>query len=109
MREFTRGFSAFPTRREFAEASRTDLRAAVDDFGGFDYWAWRLGLPVRPRQVASGPYSVRDAVAEAREVIAQLGYLPGARKLRQTGHGRLATEVQKTGGSRRFCLLHGLQ
>lgn len=106
LRAFTKDMSYFPTRREFNAAHRGDLRCAVADFGGTHYWADRLGLALRPGQDRA--YSDDDAVAEARLVIAKHGGLMGARRLRNAGHGRLASVVQRHGGAKRFVELHGL-
>jgi hypothetical protein len=110
LRQFTDGRSHFPTRSEFDQAGKQDLRCAVTDYGGSEYWAARLGLALTERQQASRPYNDDDAIADARTVIAaNHGRLPGARVLRAAGYGRLATKVQDAGGARRFCVLHGLR
>jgi hypothetical protein len=90
----------FPTRKEFDAAGRPDLRCAVSDFGGTLYWADRLGLELRPGQDRN--YTVADAVVEARAVVAERGHLIAVRRLREDGHGLLASVVQRYGGSRRF-------
>jgi hypothetical protein len=76
--------------------------------GGPDRWAARLGLTLAASQVAHRPYGDDEAVDDARKVIAKIGRLPGAAKLRRMGYGRLATAVQAAGGARRFCQLHAL-
>lgn len=108
LRQFTDGCSHFPTRREFDRAGKQDLRCAVTDYGGCEYWATRLGLALTPRQQASRPYSDDDAVADARNIVADGGHLPGVRRLRAAGYGRLATKVQAAGGALRFRRLHEL-
>lgn len=110
LRTFTDGRDAdrFPTRREFDRADRGDLRCAVENHGGVEFWADRLRLTLAPSQMAHRVYPEKQAVADARLVIAKVGWLPGAAKLRDMRYGRLATEVQRAGGSRCFCVLHDL-
>ena len=108
MRAFTEGRTTFPTRREFDRAGRADLRCAVANHGGVTCWAARLGLILAPSQVAHRPYGAGQEVDDARKVIAKVGWLPGAAKLRRMGYGRLATAVQDAGGAHRFSATHDL-
>lgn len=110
LRAFTDGRNRdrFPTRREFDRACRGDLRCAVDDHGGVEFWADRLGLTLAPSQTAHRVYQEEQALDHAGKVIAELGWLPGAAKLRRMGYGRLATAVQAAGGARRFSATHEL-
>jgi hypothetical protein len=108
LRAFTAGRTTFPTRREFDESGRADLRCAVARYGGVPEWAARLGLRLSPRQRSREPYSTSDAVTEAALIIRAMGHLPGARKLRAMGRQRLASAVQAEGGARRFAEQHRL-
>jgi hypothetical protein len=109
LRAFTAHRSTFPTRREFDEAGRADLRCAVARYGGVPHWSARLGLQLSARQRSREPYSTGDAVQEARLIVEAMGYLPGARKLRAMRRQRLASAVQAEGGARRFTERHLLQ
>lgn len=108
LRRFTAGRTSWPTRRDFATAQRSDLYCAVTAYGGLAYWADRLGLTLSPRQLAKHAYPTAVAVEEARGIIESLGRLPGPRRLRELGYGRLATAVKSTGGSARFRSAHEL-
>ena len=99
LESFCAGRGTFPTSREFNDAKRSDLRRAVADFGGAAYWAHELGMAVRQDR---SPYDVADAVADARQVIAEEGYLPNAKRLTELGYARLAKAVRKTGGAAAF-------
>lgn len=108
LRDFTRGRGTWPSRREFAAANKTDLYCAAVAYGGVAYWAGRLGLSLTARQLAKMTYTHDEAVTDARLVVATLGYLPGSRRLRAMGLGRLATAVQSAGGAGRFAAHHQL-
>lgn len=49
-RAFTDGRTAFPRLIDLDASGRADLRAAVTELGGVEYWAARIGLPVAPRR-----------------------------------------------------------
>ena len=98
LRPFTQGRTTFPTRREFDDAYRSDLRGAVDAYGGFEYWAEQLGLPLSVRQRGAAPYSEDEMLKDVRTAMEFFGHLPGARRLRANGFGRLVTRVQAAGG-----------
>lgn len=102
---FCEGRATFPTAREFDEAGRTDLRRAVADYGGTAYWAEQLRLPLGPRQDRRA-YTLEEAVTDARAVVAELGELPSAPRLRAMGLNRLATRVKAAGGAKRFSRTH---
>lgn len=91
----------WPTADEFVAAGREDLRTAVKRHGGATWWAAELGVRLRPGQDRS-PYGVEEALEEARELIRQLGYLPGAKKVRSLGYPRLATFMSQGGGVKPF-------
>lgn len=92
--------ASWPSQREFEALGRLDLYGAVKRRGGVLEWSKRLGLDLRPAQAhRPTPYTSRDAASEAGAVIAEHGYLPGARKLRVLGHGRLAGHVNWNHGS----------
>jgi hypothetical protein len=80
----------------------------VANHGGPDRWAARLGLALKPSQLAHRPYREDEALDDARQVIATIGWLPGAAKLRRMGYGRLATAVKNARGAERFCASHAL-
>lgn len=100
-------YTTFPTQRQFDQAGRADLRHAVRVYGGTVYWAKQIGLPLASRQDRE-PYTSDDAIRDASEVVAELGYLPGVPVLRRMGRNRLATAVQRAGGAARFGRQHGL-
>jgi hypothetical protein len=104
---FVEGQRFFPTEAEFRAAGLASLRYAVTNYRGVPYWAARVGLPLRPTQKRSH-YTLDAALAEAREVIAELGHLPGANKLRQLDRPGLATFVARNGGSSGFRRRFGL-
>lgn len=79
-----------------------DLRCAVDAYGGFRYWAWRLGLDLSPRQMGTDVYSDADAQRDVVTAVARFGKLPNSKVLRAEGFGRLATRVDAAGGAARF-------
>jgi hypothetical protein len=58
--------------------------------------------------MARQPYPEDQLLSDARQVIADVGWLPNAAKLRRMRYGRLATEVQAAGGARCFCATHDL-
>jgi hypothetical protein len=107
LRRFTTERSSWPTQREFEQAGLGHLAKAVSRRYGATHWARVLGLELRPSQDKE-PFTEEDAVKQARAIIAQLGHLPGANKLRQLGYSRLATVVLHAGGGDAFCRMHGL-
>jgi hypothetical protein len=92
--------ASWPSQREFEAIGRLDLYHAVQRRGGVLEWSKRLGLDLRPAQ-AHRPtsYTTEDAASEASALITVHGYLPGARKLRVLGHGRLAGYINWHHGS----------
>lgn len=97
----------WPTSSEFRAAGRADLMSAITAYGGVVYWAEKVGAELGPGQNRE-PYLMTEALAEAREVIEQLGYLPGLDTLRELGHFRLVTVVRAHGGAAKFCAEFGL-
>lgn len=106
LRAFLGGRQTWPRRDEFRAALRGELLAAVTAHGGAEYWAGRVGVTLGPRQHRR-LLDAEQARQEAEEVIAELGYLPGPAKLRARGHGRLASFLDKRGGTRRFLIAIG--
>lgn len=100
------GRETFPTRAEFEAQHREDLWDAIKVRGGSRLWASRLGVRLDERQKPG--LSDEQAVAQAREVIAQLGRLPNEKQLRRMGRLKLASYVAAAGGSRRFSEIHEL-
>lgn len=89
----------FPTAVELEADGRSDIRHALKRLGGHSEWARRLGLPLRPGQDRE-PYSLEDAVRDARALVAAHGSLPGMRPIRREGYPRLASYIQwRHGGS----------
>lgn len=107
LRAFVGDRRDFPTRAEFERAGRSDLRAAVRDFGGVAYWAQRVGLRLRPGQDRA-PYGAQDAVLDTKAVIAAEGHLPNAKRVRELGYPRLSTYIGRCGGVARFLTKHRL-
>lgn len=103
LERFCAGRVTFPTSREFNAARRSDLRRAVGDFGGSAYWAHELGLRVIKDR---SPYELVDAVSDARQVIAEQGGLPNAKRLVKLGYPRLAQVVRRAGGAAAFADAH---
>lgn len=97
----------WPSASEFVAAGREDLRNAIKRHGGAAWWARELGIELRPGQDRA-PYSEADALTEAKELVEELGYLPGQRKARELGYGRLATHISRRGGAREFARRHEL-
>lgn len=108
LRDFVGERDSMPTRTEFEQAERNDLRAAVRDFGGTAYWAHRLAIRLGPGQEREA-YRVEDALEEARAVYEQEGLLPNTKRLRALGFNRLASFIAKEGGVARFARNHGLE
>lgn len=108
LRAVANGRGVMPSARELDRLGRQDLRSAIVSYGGVRYWADRLGLQMRPRQL--GPINIAEEALErqARTLIEELGYLPGANKLRQLGHRELALAVLHAGGARAYCEREGL-
>ncbi len=88
-------------------AGRSDLRHAIAETGGVRFWAREMGLQLGPHQLGEAAREA-DLVGDARRVIAELGYLPGANKLRQLEMRDLAIAVLGAGGSRAYCRRNGL-
>jgi hypothetical protein len=107
LREFLAGRDSMPTRPEFEQQGRNDLRAAMSDFGGIAYWAHRLGVSLRPGQEREA-YLVEDALRDARAVYEQEGLLPNTKRLRALGFNRLASFIEREGGVARFAAKHGI-
>lgn len=101
LRAFCGDRSTWPTVNEFRAAGRADLIAAARRYGGQDVWAQRLGLGLADVQIRPG-LTHDEAVKQARQVVAELGRLPGAPLLRKAGYPKLATYVMNHGGSQRF-------
>jgi hypothetical protein len=99
--------NTWPTRRELQAAGRFDLVSAISAYGGAAYWARRLGVPLRAAQDRRRRTQA-ELVAEARELIAELGRLPNADALARMGHSHLGGLVRRHGGAAAFCRRHGL-
>jgi len=98
----------FPTSKELAAVGLDNLRGAIRDHGGAAYWAAQLDCELDPRQERT-PYSEADALAEARVVVAALGYLPGSNQIRRDfGLHRLASLLRRNGGAKVFAEKHRL-
>jgi hypothetical protein len=74
---FAVGRDDFPTTAELNAAGRSDLRRAIADYGGAEYWAGELGLVLHPsqrsiprltRHYLAFPSDPRSAWAEAAEL-----------------------------------------
>lgn len=108
LRRFVAGRREFPTFSEFDAAGRTDLRSAVSELGGIEFWANRIGLPVPPGRRPAA-YDTAAAVRDARAAMGEAGgRLPGEARLRRMGYPRLATRVRQAGGAARFAAAHNL-
>lgn len=108
LRAFTGDRATWPTQDEFLAAQEGTLLSVVRDYGGSAHWADRLGLAMDARQRAMAPYGTSDIRREVEEVIAELGYLPGAQYLRSVSRSRLATVVQQSGGAEQSLRALGL-
>lgn len=98
-----------PSTRELRAAGHASLASAIGrEPGGTAGVARRLGLQLRPGQDRA-PFTEERARREAAEVIAQLGYFPGQAKMRLIGRARLATAVEKAGGTEAFARQLGLE
>jgi hypothetical protein len=93
---------AMPTLRQLRDLGRTDLAKAIVAHGGVVIWAERVGLGLGAGQDRR-PYGDREAVRDIRLVLVEHGRLPATDALRRLGYARLASYVQKRGGSRRVC------
>jgi hypothetical protein len=91
--------STWPNQEEFAQYGLRGLAMAVSRYGGITYWAERMGVRTRPGQRRGG-YDERQARLDTEELIARLGYLPNARRIRAEGFPRLASLVNRRGGAR---------
>ena len=90
------GRTQWPSRGEFEALGRVDLYAAVKRRGGVRTWSRRLGLTLTPTQAhVANPFSAGAAESSARELMHEHGYLPRAERLRELGHGRLASYVNQ--------------
>jgi hypothetical protein len=109
LRAFVAGRSTWPTYVEFDAADRGDLRSALAELGGQDYWAERLGFNL-DRSRRRDRYSDADALRDARAAMAESddGRLPGERRLRRMGYPQLATRVRQAGGAVKFAAFHDL-
>lgn len=96
-----------PTRPEFEQQERNDLRVAMSRSGGTAYWAHRLGVSLRPGQERE-PYLLENALRDARAVYEQEGLLPNTKRLRALGFHRLASFIAREGGVARFAAKHGI-
>jgi hypothetical protein len=107
------GWTTFPTTEQLRAVRRSGLIRRINQAGGVKAVAEMTGLALTTPQVQSAigerrKYSDREAVADARAVIAEEGFLFGANKLRQLGYPQLAYRVLQAGGATAFCRKHGL-
>lgn len=108
LRDFLGERDSMPTRTEFEQVGRNDLRVAVSNFGGIACWAHRLDIRLRAGQERE-TYGVEDALKDAHAVHEREGFLPNTKRLRALGFNRLASFIDKEGGVARFALNHGLE
>jgi hypothetical protein len=99
--------TTWPTADEFVDANRDELRTAVKRHGGATWWAKQLGLNMTARQ-DRGPYGEQNALEDARELVAQLGHVPGIRRARALGYPRFGTYLSQAGGAVAFARHHSL-
>jgi hypothetical protein len=89
----------FPTGPQLAALGRSDLRWALEQYGGLGRWAREMQMPLGPRQDRS-PYGLPEAKSDAVEVIERVGVLPGFDRLKKLGKVRLGSYLQNHAASR---------
>jgi hypothetical protein len=102
------GGQGWPPQPEFAAMGQVGLYKAVTSGRGTVYWAERLGVRLRPGQDRRS-LDEAEALAEAREVVAELGVLPSIPRLRAMGRFKLAAYLRRTtGNASDFARAHSL-
>ncbi len=103
LREFTRERKDWPSKPEFAGASKGNLLAAVYARGGPDHWADRLGL-VREQTVPrrSPKWTDERIHRELIEFCGQRGRWPPYREFVSSGRRTLYQAASRRGGVRRW-------
>jgi len=93
----------FPTGPQLTALGRSQLRWAIEQYGGLGHWAREVRMPLGPRQDRT-PYGLREAELDALEVIERLGVLPGFDRLKKVGKVRLGSYLQNHTAGRELFL-----
>ena len=101
--EFLRDAEVWPSYREFQNAGRGPLRAAVTRLGGARAWAERLSLPYPVRRPGHRPYWTEDRVeTELTEFLRGRVAWPTRRAFELAGRKALRDAIGRLGGPARW-------
>ena len=95
-----------PSESRFREIGRYDLFKAIKRHGGLRKIRDTLGLEQRRKE--DGYWTKETVLAEAREVIKNLGYLPSQKEMYSLGRADLWNQLILHGGVEHFRNLLGL-
>lgn len=98
LKDFVGERQELPTAAELNAAGRADLRRAMHLWGDAALWAAELGFRLRPGQDRR-PYTAADVRRDLEAVMTAVGVVPHAGAIRQLGYPRLASYVERRGGS----------
>lgn len=96
-----------PSAAELEQMGQKALRAAMRR-RSVSYWAQRLGVELHAGQDRSA-YGPDEARRELFEVFRREGQWVGSNRLRELGYPRLASYVQRRGGTLAVCSALGIE
>jgi hypothetical protein len=98
LEEFLAGREMWPSYRQFEEAGRANLRAAVARLGGAERWAKEIGLPREDRRCGSRlVWTDREVERAVRPLVKRLGRWPTRSEFREAGLSSALTAMYRGG------------
>jgi hypothetical protein len=99
LEEFLAGREMWPSYREFEEAGRANLRAAVARLGGAERWAKEIGLRRKDRRSGSRlVWNEREVERAVRPLVQRLGRWPTRSEFREAGLSSALTAMYRGAG-----------
>lgn len=93
----------FPTAKKLININREDLRTAISEHGGLNYFRKLLGH--KPPQKPVGFWTDNNIIEEVTPVIIKLGHFPLSRELHDMKKSSLAHAISRNGGFIKFRIM----
>ena len=98
-KKFVKEYGDLPSQQELKKLKKGDLADAINRYIGFSKIREKLGLKgTNP----NGYWNEENTLAEAKQVLDELGYLPTQKELNQLNKSNLANAISRNGGFFKF-------